>query len=56
MFCHNCGKELFTGCNFCPGCGTKVQDAEADTVNTAELPETPEMVKIVIRYKNASFS
>jgi len=40
MFCHNCGKELFSGCKFCPDCGTKVHDTTANVVNSTELPET----------------
>jgi hypothetical protein len=32
MFCHNCGKELFAGCKFCPNCGTKIDVDEITEV------------------------
>ena len=42
MFCHNCGKKLPDGLNFCTACGTKliVPTAPAEKVAPAE-PERP---------------
>lgn len=43
MFCANCGKQLYDGDSFCPGCGQPVQDRESDTEvipNVEELPNT----------------
>ena len=43
MYCHNCGKPLITGANFCQNCGTKVEalpdDLVAQAVEDLDLSE-----------------
>ena len=44
MFCSECGKELKDGALFCPGCGCKVEQTQAEA--QVVLPEKTDNKKV----------
>jgi hypothetical protein len=38
-FCHNCGKQIVAGANFCPFCGTNLSSLSAKPTPATVVPE-----------------
>jgi hypothetical protein len=45
QFCHNCGKKLPHSANFCPGCGTKLNQGRT-------LPHSHQQVAVTDKHAN----